>query len=137
MKKTTKILIAIACLLTAIAINAQQQCAIICHNGTLVKAIGGNAIDGHLNHHASDVLISTDCNYEIIGDECESLSLPKLDFKVIVPTGLFFSVYDNLGKVRLFGVTSRDFFKTLPIGEEIFYLEVEGYQIMRYIKTKD
>lgn len=77
MKTITKILIAIA-FLTAISLNAQQECATICHNGTLVKAIGRKAIDGHLNHHAEDVLISTDCNYKIIGNECNTLSLPKI-----------------------------------------------------------
>ena len=133
MKKITKILIAISLLLSAFAINAQQSCAVICHNGTLVKAIGGNAIDGHLDHHSEDVLISTDCDYEIIGNECATLSVKKINFKNPIPTGLEYTITDMLGKIRKRGETDDRLFSSLPI-QEILFLNVEGYQVLKYYK---
>ena len=131
MEKTTKLLI-IALLFTGVMSFGQQQCAVICHNGTLVKAIGGNAIDGHLNHHESDVLISTDCDYVILGNECESLSLPKIDFTKELPIGLEYTLQDVNGKIRERGETSRDLLLTFPRGE-ILILQVKGYQSKIFI----
>lgn len=130
--KITKLLIALAFLMTAISLNAQQECATICHNGTLVKAVGANAIDGHLNHHSGDVLISTDCNYEITGNECNTLSLPKLDLKKPIEIGLNYYISDLLGRIYQIGKTDENFIQNLPKGG-IFFINVETYQPLKRV----
>lgn len=132
MKKITKILIAIAFLLTAISLQAQQSCATICHNGTLVIAIGTNAINGHLDHHVLDVLISTDCEYEIIGNECETLSLPKIDFYKPLPIGESYILYDISGRLIRIGIVESDLKDSLPI-RGIYLLQIKGYQVLKLI----
>ena len=128
MNRITKLLIAASLLIAGTAV-AQQECAIICHNGTLVKAIGGSAINGHLNHH-NDILISTDCNYEIIGNECESLSLPKLDLKKQIPPGLDYYITDLWGRIYRVGKTDGNFKNSLPKGG-VYFIRVKGYQTLK------
>lgn len=131
MKKITKILIAVGFLLTAISLQAQQTCATICHNGTLVKAIGGSAIDGHLIHHSEDVLISTDCDYEIIGNECELLSVKKISINDILPLGKTYSLYAIHGQLLRVGVIDSNFKSTLPRAG-VYLLKIEGYKAIKF-----
>lgn len=132
MKKITQLLIIIL-ILTTVNINAQQECAVICHNGTLVKVIGAPAIDGHLNHHLTDVLISTSCDYEIIGNECETLSNSKFSLEQnLVPVGVIYYVYDTMGRLRQVGVTDKNIMSYLP-REETILIKLDGYQEFKRI----
>ncbi len=132
MKKVTKILIVIALLLLAFSLNAQQDCATICHNGTLVKAIGANAVSGHLDHHSEDILISIDCDYEIVGDECERLSLPKLRLNDIIPLNKRYALYTIHGQLLRLGVTDSNFKTTLPKWG-VYMVKIEGYEAFKFV----
>lgn len=118
-------------LFTAFAYS-QQDCAVICHNGKLVKSVGAKAINGHLNHHVNDVLISTDCDYVITGNECKQLSVPKLDFKKRIKVGLAYKVSDIQGRILQKGFTDDYLFMNLPKG--LIFVDVDEYQIKKMIK---
>ena len=127
MKKITKILIALAFLLTAIGINAQQECAVICHHGKSM-IVNVNALDGHLKH--GDSFISNDCD-AVTGEDCTILSVPKFSFTKSYPFGVEYKVYDINGKELQNGLTYDNMQRNLP-KTQIILLKVENYQLTKF-----
>ena len=130
MKKTTKILIVIALVMTAISLNAQQNCGVVCHNGRLLTGVNPQAVEHHIGH--GDTFITNDCAYVETGEECQSLSLPKLDFKRQIPAGLNYYIIDIYGRIYRAGTTSDNFKNMLPKGGVLF-IKIEGYQVIKII----
>ena len=132
MKNFTRILALIAFILFTTEVVAQKECAVICTKGNLIKAVGGPSIKAHLNNGGT--LISTDCDYVVTGEECQSLSLPKLDFKQEIPLNLKFTIFDTVGRILIKGITTETLYNQIPPGQ-ILFLEVEGYRIKKLYKN--
>lgn len=129
MKTTTKFLMLIL-LMIGSAVYAQQQCAVMCHNGSSIKVFNVNAINGHLGH--GDILISTDCNYEPTGNECNELTVPSFSFTREYPLGIDYEVYDITGRILQKGKTFENMQKSLP-KTQILLFKVTGYKITKLI----
>jgi len=127
MKKSTKILIFIALLITAISINAQEKCNFVCHNGKVVKTLNETSLAGHLDGH-NDVFLGTCDDFDgQEGDDCRTLSLPELDFQEFIPSGIHYFIYDTSGRLYRFGTTDQNLFKSLP-KKGIFFIKIRGYK---------
>ena len=124
MKKITLL----ALLITAFA-SAQQECHFVCHQGTVVKTLNENALQGHLKH--GDTYLGT-CD-TFTGDSCEVLSLPKLDFTKSLPLGSGYVIYDISGRLISVGVVEGNFYEKLP-KKGLYLLKVEGYKTLKFIK---
>lgn len=135
MKKFTKILIAIAFLIIAITINAQNNCHVLCHNGTLLIGVNTNAKDVHIAH--GDSYIGEVCNYEVQGNECELLST---DEKIIstriftysrntkildIKDALYIQVYDTNKRLLISNKNSSISLNTLSTG--IYFIQTDKY----------
>jgi len=124
-------------ILVTVSITAQEKCNFICHNGSVVRAFGDTATEAHILHHPQDILLGNcDTFTGEVGDECGTLSLPKLDFKVRIPNGLAYKVSDILGKIYVIGLTSGTFIadlEQLP-KDIVLFLKVETYQVKKYIR---
>ena len=131
MKKITKLLIIIAIIMTAISVNAQQNCGVVCHNGTLLTGVNERAVEGHITH--GDTFITTDCNYVETGTECESLGLPKFSFSTPIERGINYTVSDIQGRVLQVGITDETLFSKME-KNKIVFLVIEGYQPLKFYK---
>lgn len=113
---------------------AQQECAVVCHNGNAVRTFSNNALQGHLKH--GDILISQDCDYLETGNECETLSAPKFDFRKPYGFDIPYYVVDIQGRLLQQGYTSKTFQKELPSNQVIF-LNVQYFKTTKlYIKNE-
>lgn len=130
-KRQMKKLLLLSMLFIATSLMAQQNCGVVCHNGTLLTGVNERAVQGHITH--GDTFITTDCNYVETGNECESLGVPKFTFKTIVEDGLEYYVYDISGKIRERGETTSRLYESLP-RHQMLFLKIEGYQTYKFIK---
>ena len=128
MKKTITFLILLFAITTIVA---QQDCGVICHNGTLLTGVNESAVEGHLIH--GDVFITNDCNYIETGNECESLSLPKFNINKDYPLNLSYKIYDIKGSLLVEGLTFSNMKYHLP-ERQILIMRVEGYQTLKIIR---
>jgi len=133
MKKITKILIAIALLLTAISVNAQDICYVICHQGKVAKVVGFHALQGHLLGHDDDFLGFCEEYLGVIGEDCVTLSVKKINFKYPIPAGLEYTITDIIGKIRKRGVTDEKLYSSLP-KQEMLFLHIKQYQTLKFYK---
>lgn len=129
MKKFITFLILLFAITTTIA---QQDCGVICHNGTLLIGVNVQAVEHHINTHG-DTLITIDCNYVETGSECESLSLPKFNLNKVFALNLNYRVYDIKGALLVEGLTFPNMKYYLP-KRQILIIRVEGYQTLKTIR---
>lgn len=132
MKRTTKILIAIALILCAIGLNAQEKCNIYCHNGTVVKAINDNAVNGH-EVHGDLFLGDCDAFTGVIGGACEVLSAPTFDFSQPLPLGKKYFMINAIGQIVKKGVVDEYFIRDLP-KDELIFIKIRGYKLKKIIR---
>ena len=109
---------------------AQEPCYLVCHNGKVVKSVTFQSLQGHLNGH-NDVYLGQCNDYPgEIGDDCQTLSLPKLDLKKQIPSGLDYYITDLWGRIYRVGKTDGNFKSSLPKGG-VFFIRVEGYETLK------
>lgn len=119
-------------LLITMGAYSQNKCTIVCHNGTVVKALNENSLKGHLKH--GDIFLG-DCTDDLeIGSECQVLALPKVDFSKPLPIGVDYSFYDVSGRLIQKGVVDIDLFEKVPKNRFILIL-IDGYSVTKiYLK---
>lgn len=118
-------------LLFPLGLAAQQNCGVVCHNGRLLTGVNENAVAAFERQGA--VFITFDCDYVETGNECDVLSLPKIDFKTPIEKGLEYVVYDITGRVLQKGLINDSFVENLPY-KNILLVKIEGYRVGKFYK---
>jgi hypothetical protein len=129
-----KILVSCA-LLFLLGSWAQENCNVICHNGSVLAGVNVNALQGHIDH--GDKYITNDCDYVITGDEgCDSLSMPRFELNNDFELSIDYKLYDMAGKLIQEGRTHRTMRYAFPRNKAMI-LHVEGYEPIKVIRRSN
>lgn len=130
--KTT--IIALLIMLTTLSLTAQEKCNFYCHNGTVVKAVNDNAINGHEAH--GDTFLGTCETFTgVEGGACEVLSADDYDFSRPLPIGKKYIVINLIGQVIKEGKVDSNFIQEMPT-KQVVFLKINGYKLYKFYKDE-
>ena len=130
MKKITLVLILMV--FTAFVINAQENCNVVCHNGTTIT-VNDSSLNGHLQHGDTFISVCSEFAGEI-GSDCTTLSLPVLDLRKTIPLGLYYTIYDIKSAQITHGITSAYFKENIPRGKVVLIV-IKGFRPLKLINN--
>lgn len=103
---------------------------VVCHNGRKL-IISTSALSVHLDD--GDLFITCDTEGHRSGEDCTTLSLPKIDMKKPFPIGLEYQVVDLTGRILKKGITTWATRKDISTIYGVLILSIEGFEVLKII----
>lgn len=132
MKKSIKIILATLLFLAFPLANAQENCNVVCHNGTTIT-LNDSSLNGHLQHGDTFISVCSEFTGEI-GSDCTTLSLPELDLSKSIPLGVEYIIYEIKGAKITHGITNSYFMENIPRGKVVLIV-IKGYKPLKMINN--